>query len=154
MGTTPWSVDRFAERKAMEDPAMSADHSGLMLANFTTLAHFSMSSAMNLPNSGGRSCKRRVAKVCNPRLHRGIGKNGIDLLVEFLDDIGRCIHWRADTQPRARVVPRQKIAQRWDVGQRRRARCRCHRQRPQLAGSDKFDRRSKGIEYNLDPAAN
>src|SRR6516162_4458928 len=28
-----------------------ADHSGLMLANFTTLAHFSMSSAMNLPNS-------------------------------------------------------------------------------------------------------
>src|SRR6516162_2874469 len=28
-----------------------ANHSGLMLANFTTLAHFSMSSAMNLPNS-------------------------------------------------------------------------------------------------------
>jgi hypothetical protein len=27
------------------------DHSGLMPANFTTLAHFSMSSAMNLPNS-------------------------------------------------------------------------------------------------------
>jgi hypothetical protein len=26
-------------------------HSGLMPANFTTLAHFSMSSAMNLPNS-------------------------------------------------------------------------------------------------------
>jgi len=51
MGTTPWSVDGFAERKVMEDPAMSADQSGLMPANFTTLAHFSMSSAMNLPNS-------------------------------------------------------------------------------------------------------
>src|SRR5262249_7279988 len=57
-----------------------------------------------LPELGGRTCKRRVAKVCNPRFHRGIGKNGIDLLVEFLDDIGRCIHWRADTQPRARIV--------------------------------------------------
>jgi hypothetical protein len=30
----------FAERKVMEDPAMSADQSGLMPANFTTLAHF------------------------------------------------------------------------------------------------------------------
>jgi len=40
MGTTPWSVDGFAERKVMEDPAMSADQSGLMPANFTTLAHF------------------------------------------------------------------------------------------------------------------
>src|SRR5882724_3277791 len=28
-----------------------ADHSGLMLANFTTLAHFSVSSAMSLPKS-------------------------------------------------------------------------------------------------------
>src|SRR6516165_3040384 len=102
----------------------------------------------------GRTCKRRIAKVCNPRFHRGIGKNGIDLLIEFLDDIGRCIHWRADTQPRARVVARQKIAQRWDIRQRRRARCRCHCQRAQLAGSDKLDRRSKGIEYNLYPAAN
>src|SRR5215471_2517349 len=106
-----------------------------------------------LAELSGRTCKRRVAKVCKPRFHRGIGENGIDLLVELLDDIGRCIHWCGDTQPRARIVARQKIAQRWDVRQRRRARRRCHRQRAQLAGSDKFDRRSKGIEYNLDPAA-
>jgi hypothetical protein len=33
-------IARFAERKVMEDPAMSADQSGLMPANFTTLAHF------------------------------------------------------------------------------------------------------------------
>src|SRR5215472_3154655 len=104
-----------------------------------------------LAELGGRTCKRRVAKVCKPRFHRGIGKNGIDLFVEFLDDIGGCILWRPDTQPRARIVARQKIAQRWDVRQRRRACYRCHRQRAQLAGSDKLDRRSKGIEYNLDP---
>jgi hypothetical protein len=30
----------FVERKVMEDPLMSADQSGLMPANFTTLAHF------------------------------------------------------------------------------------------------------------------
>jgi hypothetical protein len=29
------------------------DHSGLMFANFTTLAHFSVSSAMSLPKSAG-----------------------------------------------------------------------------------------------------
>src|SRR5262249_26159755 len=29
-----------------------------------------------LAELGGRTCKRRVAKVCKPRLHRGIGKNG------------------------------------------------------------------------------
>jgi hypothetical protein len=45
--TTPMSPDQtwgrlagFAERKVMEDPVMSADQSGLMPANFTTLAHF------------------------------------------------------------------------------------------------------------------
>src|SRR5262245_2291589 len=30
-----------------------ADHSGLMFANFTTLPHFSVSSAISLPNSAG-----------------------------------------------------------------------------------------------------
>src|SRR5262249_40399492 len=59
----------------------------------------------------GRTCKRRVAKVCNPRFHRGIGENSIDLLVEFLDYIGGRILWRADTQPRARIIARQKIVQ-------------------------------------------
>ena len=39
----------------------------------------------------------------------------------------------------------------WDVRQRRRARGRCHCQCAQLAGSDELNRRSKGIEHNLDP---
>src|SRR5215469_14146951 len=64
-----------------------------------------------LAELGGRTCKRRVAKVCNPRFHRGIGENSIDLLVEFLDEIGGRIFWRADTQPRARIIARQKIVQ-------------------------------------------
>src|SRR6516165_5462919 len=64
-----------------------------------------------LAKLSGGTRKRRVAKVCNPRSHRGIGENSIDLLVEFLDDIGGRIFWRADTQPRARIIARQKIVQ-------------------------------------------
>src|SRR5262245_24579797 len=37
-------------RRVME---CQRDHSGLMPANLITLAHFSVSSAMNFPNSGG-----------------------------------------------------------------------------------------------------
>ena len=103
---------------------------------------------------GGRTCKRCVAKVRNPRFHRGIGECGIDLLIERRDDVGGRVLWRADTQQYTRIVTRQKIGQGWDVRQRRRARCRCDRQRAQLAGSDQLDRRRKGVEYNLDPTAN
>jgi hypothetical protein len=48
---------RFAERKLMEyrTATIPPDHSGLMPANFTTLAHFSVSSTRNLPNSAGVS---------------------------------------------------------------------------------------------------
>src|SRR6516165_4916463 len=35
------------------DDTPGRDHSGLMPANLITLAHFSVSSAMNFPNSGG-----------------------------------------------------------------------------------------------------
>src|SRR5215831_13972777 len=44
----------------------------------------------------GRTCKRRVAKIFNPHLHRGIGENSIDLLIELLDGIGGRILRRAD----------------------------------------------------------
>src|SRR5262245_55939839 len=40
------AMNRFMERPA-------AGHSGLSPANFTTLAHFSVSSAMNFPKSAG-----------------------------------------------------------------------------------------------------
>src|SRR5262249_18151288 len=40
----------FAER-ALRNIGQNSDHSGLMPANFTTLPHFSVSSAMSLPKS-------------------------------------------------------------------------------------------------------
>ena len=65
------------------------NHSGLMLAARITLPHFSVSSAMSVPNSAGEPRKRRAAQVGKPRLQLGIGETGIDLLIELVDDLGR-----------------------------------------------------------------
>jgi hypothetical protein len=107
-----------------------------------------------LAEVGGRTCKRRVAKLRKPRFHRGISQSSVDLPIELLDDVGGRVLWCSNTRPRARVVAWQKLTQGWNVRQRRRARRRCDCQRAQLAGSDKRDRRGKGIEYNLDPTTN
>jgi hypothetical protein len=42
-----------SDRDVMEYRSELPDHSGLTPANFTPLAHFSVSSAMNFPNSAG-----------------------------------------------------------------------------------------------------
>src|SRR5262245_20718591 len=44
---------RFAERDLWNVGGLRPRHCGLMPANFTTLAHFSVSSAMNWPKSAG-----------------------------------------------------------------------------------------------------
>ncbi len=43
-------------------------HSGLMPANLITLAHFSVSSAINLPKSAGEPGKHRTATLSETRL--------------------------------------------------------------------------------------
>ena len=70
-----------------------------MFANLITLAHFSVSSAMSLPNSAGEPAKHRAAQVGKPRLHLGIGEAGVDLLVELVDDFGGRVLGRADAIP-------------------------------------------------------
>ena len=50
----------FAER-TLRNMSPVAGHSGLMPANLTTLAHFSVSSAMSLPKSAGRKRKHSTA---------------------------------------------------------------------------------------------
>src|SRR5262245_45003956 len=47
---SPRRQPAFAEREVME---CQRDHSGLMPADLITLAHFSVSSAISLPNSAG-----------------------------------------------------------------------------------------------------
>src|SRR5713101_5384632 len=83
--------------------------SGLAPENLTTLAHFSVSSAISLPKSAGEPGSAGAAKVGKPRLHLGIGEGRIDLLVKPLHDLGRRALWSADAKKRARLVAWHKI---------------------------------------------
>src|SRR5262249_54221417 len=47
----------------------------------------------------GAHWHRHATEIGEPRLDLGIGKSSIDLLVEFVDDLRRCILWRADAAP-------------------------------------------------------
>jgi hypothetical protein len=63
------SVDRFAERKAIEE---SGCVRGLVRPDARELHHlgpFLNVLGDELAELGGRTCKPRVAKVCNPRFH-------------------------------------------------------------------------------------
>src|SRR4051812_39031402 len=94
----------------------------LMLAIRITLPPFLVSSAMNLPKSGGEPANtvdpRSATQVGNPRFQLGIGEARTDLLVELLDDLcGRVLgcadahHSRAQNRPgwnvRQRIGPRR-----------------------------------------------
>src|ERR1700730_4111566 len=100
-----------------------APYSGLMPAVRTTLAHFSVSSAISLPNSAGEPRRRAPpAEGAQPRLHPGVGDGRIDFLVELVDDFGRRLRGRADAIPLAGFVTRHEIRYRRQLRQRFRAR--------------------------------
>src|SRR3979490_1678490 len=52
----------------------------------------------------GRARNYRAAQVAKARLHLGIGKSGVDLLVELLDNLDGRILGRADAVKAARLV--------------------------------------------------
>ena len=101
-----------------------ADHSALMLAARITLPHFSVSSAMSLPKSAGEPASTVPPKSANPRLHFGIGKAGIDLLLSLSNDRQSAYSWRAESEPRRCLVARHEFAKsrnvRQNIGTRRR----------------------------------
>src|SRR5215831_3021354 len=99
-----------------------------MLSARMTLPHFSVSSAMSLPKSGGRQRECVAAQVGKPRLELGIGKASVDLLVELLDDLGRRGLRCADAGPGARLVARHKFPDGRDIGQRLRTSRGGHRE--------------------------
>ena len=116
--------------------AAARDHSTLMLAARITLAHFSVSSRISLPKSSGEPRKHHAAEVGEPRLYLRIGKRGIDLGIELLDDRSRRVLGRNEPDPLARLETRNELAERRNVRQRLRARRGRHRQRAQVAGLD------------------
>ena len=75
-------------------------HSGLRPANFTTLAHFSVSSAISFPKSAGEPGSDRATLVDEPRPDHGIGEPGVDLAVEPVDDSERACPWARRRQTR------------------------------------------------------
>ena len=64
---------------------------GLMPANFTTLPHFSVSSAISFPKSEGVHRHRHAAQFGKPCFHFGIGDARVDLFIEPIDDVGGCV---------------------------------------------------------------
>src|SRR5262245_16533086 len=65
-----------------------------------------------------RGWKCRRTQFGDPSLDPGIVKSRVDLLVEFVDDFGRCVLRSAEATPRARLVARQKVGNGWDIRQR------------------------------------
>jgi hypothetical protein len=63
------------------------DHSGLIAANFTTLPHFSVSSAMSLPKSACKPGSTMPPKSANRAFIFGSARGCVDLLVELVDDL-------------------------------------------------------------------
>ena len=93
------------------------DHSGLMPANFTTFAHFSVSSAINLPKSAGDPANGTSRRVGKALPHLGIGKSGVDLSIEPVDYVGGRGFGSDNPIPTVCLIARQKFAHGRDVRQ-------------------------------------
>src|SRR5262249_24618088 len=76
----------------------------------------------------GRARKSSATEFGQPRLDLGIGKAGVDLGVELVDDLSRRVPGRADPIPLARLEARQEFSHSWDARQRLRARRARYRQ--------------------------
>src|SRR5262245_35483452 len=62
-----------------------------------------------LAEIGGRAGKHRATEIGKPRLQLGIGERGVDLRIEFRDDVRRRVFGRAETGPLARLETRQEF---------------------------------------------
>src|SRR5215813_4822347 len=91
----------------------------------------------------GRARKSSATEFGQPRLDLGIGKAGVDLGVELVDDLSRRVPGRADPIPLARLEAPQEFSHSWDARQRLRARRARYRQRSQRASLDVLNRHER-----------
>src|SRR6266568_8004576 len=56
--------------------------------------------------------KRRATQVSEPRPDLRIGETCVDLLVELIDDFGRCVFGRTDAHPGACLIARKELPKR------------------------------------------
>src|SRR5215470_7234710 len=98
---------------------------------------------------GRRATEDNPAQVHELCLQFGIGEASIDLLVELVDDPGRCPCRCAEAEIAARLIARHEFAHGRKVRQRVRARGRAHRKRAQPPRPDVLDRGRHGVETDL-----
>src|SRR5215470_17149169 len=111
------------------------NHSGLMPANLITLPHFSVSSAISLPNSAGEPGSTVAPKSAKRALIMGSARPAFTSLLST-SMIAAGVLRRAETEPCARLVARHEIAHDRNFGQHVGARRGGHRERTQSAGFD------------------
>jgi hypothetical protein len=102
----------------MEELRGLLDQSALTPANFTTLAHFSVSSTISLPKSAGEPTSGVPPRSASRASILGSARPALILV----DDFDRRALGRADAVPDARLVAWQKLAHSRYVRQRVRAR--------------------------------
>jgi hypothetical protein len=99
-------VSSMATRIMLPRPErFSPNRSALAPENLTTLAQFSVSSAINFPNSPGVT-DRHAAEIGEPRPHFGIGQSCVNLCVEPIHDLSRRIPRCDNAIPLKRLVAR------------------------------------------------
>src|SRR5215471_3815553 len=101
------------------------------------------------PEIGGPARKHSATKVGKAPPHCRIGEASINLLVELVDDPGRCPCRCAEAEIAARLIARHEFADGRKVRQRVRARGRAHRKRAQPARPDVLDQGRHGVETDL-----
>src|SRR5215471_15982388 len=117
------------------------DHSALMLAARITLAHFSVYSMINLPNSSGE-----VGNGASPSSEI---RSRILASASAFDDVSGSILGRSEALPPARLITWHKVADGGNVRQYRCAHCAGHPKRAQFAGPDVLNRPGQGGEVHL-----
>src|SRR5260370_31484005 len=75
------------------------DHSGLRPANFTTLAHFSVSAAMSIPKSAGEPGSGVPPKSASRALNLGSVEARLCFLVELLNYLCGGVVWGRASAP-------------------------------------------------------
>src|SRR5262249_3740990 len=97
----------------------------------------------------GRAAGDAAAQVSKLQLQFGARQRGVNLLVQFVDDLRRRFLGCADTYPCSRIVTRHKLSQRWDVRQDLRARRSGDRQCAHFAGLDVLNGRITFAHFSL-----
>src|SRR5262245_12410215 len=122
--------------------------SALMPVNFTTLPHFSVSSAISLPKSAGVPGSTVPPKSASRALILGSARPAL-ISFELLDDLGWRVLGRAEAKPEARLIARHELAHGWKVRQRVRPRHGGHCERAQPTSPDIPYRSDSSGEHDL-----